>query len=901
MLGIVNSTMADNIVMISSASGQPGEEVEMTVSLQNTDDIIAAEIRIPLDRFVQYVEGSAMLNAERSNNHQLSVSGVDNEIKIYVYSLGNTPLKGNSGTLATFRLKLGRNPECLSLIPEVVISNVSGQSISNRVEAGHVTILAPQLTIESPTIDYGHIPIRSTYTRNLTLRNSGTATLHVSDITFSAAELSTIDKEFDLAAGASLDVMVTYAPTKHGAISEKATVISDATNEKQIATIVADPYSVNELHIGSVTGNSDTEVTVDVTMNNMEPIVAAQWTFELPDALKYVDGSISIGKHAEGLSAYATVASKKLTIFLYSQNNTEITEGDGKIASFRLCLQGQSGTYSLSPTNVVLGNASLQNMVSAVCSGNISIKSPSIIVNSKLEIPDNPVTETVTQSIGISNYGQTDLTINKVTFLQEGFSIVEELPITITPWADKKLTIKYVPPKAGNYATTMQIYSNDPVTHMASVALSGMIFEPNSVSISSEACSNNVDYNLSISMQNYSSIVAAQMDINSSEAFSVANDEIEKTARLNGVNATIAKINDNKWRLILFSLNNESISGHEGEILSFNIHPEDVDLCGATVSIDNVFLSTMSGENLDSSNNISTRLLGPDCEETVFLPDKVFEFNYNFRNYDINGHKVSNHVDATLADYNLQLFGNYPSWDTDHITIDRIAKGYIDKWSNSTNASGSYFYRSGNNNMTMVAKVAPTLNRRNAGDFISNRGNGYNYMFRVAGDNNSFYLHTGTAYSSSRSMVISSSEPQVLAVRVNGSENYIQLDNVTTGETKKISGVNWGDSNNIFKFFYNDDSEYYCGDVYWMYYSFECLTDDDIVQVVEYNDYVPIKTILGDVNKDGDVTISDVVATLSIMNGGSTANLNLKAADVNRDNDITISDVVGILSIMNSK
>lgn len=60
-------------------------------------------------------------------------------------------------------------------------------------------------------------------------------------------------------------------------------------------------------------------------------------------------------------------------------------------------------------------------------------------------------------------------------------------------------------------------------------------------------------------------------------------------------------------------------------------------------------------------------------------------------------------------------------------------------------------------------------------------------------------------------------------------------------------------------------------------------------------------TMMGDVNGDGKVTISDIVATLSLMNGGTTEGLNEAAADVNNDNKITISDVVGILSIMNGK
>lgn len=64
---------------------------------------------------------------------------------------------------------------------------------------------------------------------------------------------------------------------------------------------------------------------------------------------------------------------------------------------------------------------------------------------------------------------------------------------------------------------------------------------------------------------------------------------------------------------------------------------------------------------------------------------------------------------------------------------------------------------------------------------------------------------------------------------------------------------------------------------------------------------VPASLLLGDVNGDESVTISDVVATLSIIKGKVIDNLNYKAADINDDGMYTISDVVGILGIIKNK
>ena len=108
--------------------------------------------------------------------------------------------------------------------------------------------------------------------------------------------------------------------------------------------------------------------------------------------------------------------------------------------------------------------------------------------------------------------------------------------------------------------------------------------------------------------------------------------------------------------------------------------------------------------------------------------------------------------------------------------------------------------------------------------------------------------------------------------------------------------MNWGGGNNIFKFFYNDPNEYFRGDFYWVYYSFELLTDD---QIKYFADYLP-----GDVNRDKQISIADVTALVNIILGKDNTMPYLydhDAANVNGDNTISIADVTALVNIILGK
>lgn len=57
---------------------------------------------------------------------------------------------------------------------------------------------------------------------------------------------------------------------------------------------------------------------------------------------------------------------------------------------------------------------------------------------------------------------------------------------------------------------------------------------------------------------------------------------------------------------------------------------------------------------------------------------------------------------------------------------------------------------------------------------------------------------------------------------------------------------------------------------------------------------------LGDVNGDNDVNVTDVLGTLSVINGVDDDSLIIEVADSNEDESINVSDILGIMEIINT-
>lgn len=658
---------AGNVVSISSGQGHPGDELTFTVSLANDDPVSAAEIVVPLAGGITLVDGSATLS-DRSNGHAISAAMAGTDLRIYIYSMALTALNGNSGELCSFKLRMGNSPGTYSLTPAVMLSDATGQEVASTVQSGQVTLLAPDLELVTTSVDFGRVPIRGTYTRNVQVRNTGNEPCTISDVQFDNTDFSVDNLPITVNAGSTQNVTVTYRPVERSAgVKSWMTIISDATSGKKKLYVNAIPYSVNELRMQRASGVANTEAEVSIKVNNMEPLVGMQCSFTLPQQLDYVDGSVAAADRAAGSTAFASLDGRKLTLYLYSPGNTAWTGDDGVVLTFRVLLNGTSGSYRLNPTDVVLSNVDQENMTSATYSEYVVISAPKFSGATTLDMGVTPADEVAQATYTMRNTGQTPLTIEKVVFLANGYEVPEQFPIVIDRGQSSTITVRYTPEAEGQFSTTMNVYTDDPTQRMVPVRVSGEKFAPNTITVSGEQVSGG--YDLHIAMNNWTqNLTAVQMDI--SWPAEVAYASVTNASRLAGHQVMVIPLGNNMWRVLVYSMSNTTIPGTEGELFTLHFTGAPNDYLGTTVTLSDITLSDTRSVNKYSGQDLTY--------EVPFLLG------------DVNNDGRVNMADvSTLIDY---IYGNNPP-----VFIHKAADTNFDNRYNMADASGIIDIIYGNN------------------------------------------------------------------------------------------------------------------------------------------------------------------------------------------------------------
>ncbi len=633
---------ADNMVTITGGSGAPGDEVTVTVSMTNTDAIWAMQLGIPLDENLEYVANSATAT-ERLANMTLSAGVKDGALNVMVYSMSTTAIAAGEGDLLTFRLKLGDSPTDISLTPsKLTLTGTDGQTVCSSSIPGTVTIRCAKAQYSTMMVDFGEVPIRSTYHQTVTVSNIGNEPLTVTALSFSDPLLfsSTTELPFVVAAGASMNVDVTYAPTTRGKTQKTLTVVCNSISKLNTIRLTAQPFAVNELHVGDASGASDTEVEVALGMNNMDDIIGFQVEFQLPAELEYVDGSFVLdADRKQDHVAGVVTKDRLLRIIAYSPAGKPLLGNDGAIGSFRVKLVGRYGV-TLTPSKAVLTavlSGVSTNVLSAQYGGTIDIQSPLLDGDSELAFGRTPVTEDVEATYTISNYGSAPLNISRVAFLDEGYSVKQTMPLTVGSYSSETLTVVRTDKTEGDFATTMQIYSNDPEQRMKSVGVSGNIFAPNYLNMSVDKAYTTGEMTLHVSTDNYDALEGIQFEVKSTDGFTTNDAATVVSARSTGLVVTTRQVDNETLRVVAYMMGGNIASG-SGEVFSVQLNAEDGLTPGQhQLQVTNIKLGTGGLQNkyageatLDVDYNVQKIILGDVNGDGSVTPADAIMILYHY-------------------------------------------------------------------------------------------------------------------------------------------------------------------------------------------------------------------------------------------------------------------------------
>ena len=630
-------------VGIGGDSHTPGSEAVVSVSLDvdDGDDIAALQLLIPgLGEVAEVVEGSAATCGAAADFSATAGLQADGTATLLLYSTAMASV-GAGGEIASFRIVFLDSPKAVSLPVAVKASDSMGNSVACSA-SGSLDIVVSAPLAEYPAgvaYDYGHVPILSSYTLSIPVYNSGTTTLTIDGAVFSNPDMRLAgDLPVEVPAKATGYLTVDYSPKERGRVSSTMTLSGNSCRPMSTLRILADPFAVNEIHVGSVSGMSDEIVEIPVYMNNMDAVTGFTLEFDLPDQLEYVDGSFSLSDRATDHHLSVAAIGGKLHATAYSLSNSPFDGAEGTLATFAVKLNGKYGAYVV-PRKAVLSSeigGEIADVTSASYSGYVTISYPSISTSSALSFGRTPLTVATSQQLTVRNYGSAPLIIDRLECGDLTLTCDVDLPLTIEYGRRVSINVSIPEIGEGAFDSILRLYCNDPDHRMLNISLSGSKYAPNELffdvpddRIEAGQCA------LEVYVDNYDELCAMQFDIEAPEGWNL--ERVDFDGIYGNFSSEQRQLADATVRLFCFALDGSSIPVDGGHFMTLIYSYTDIEPDTYTFRVSNVKLSDArmtdrhSGYNYEQSfyYNVSTGL------DAITPPDAPAEY------YNLRGERIS--------------------------------------------------------------------------------------------------------------------------------------------------------------------------------------------------------------------------------------------------------------------
>jgi hypothetical protein len=307
---------------------------------------------------------------------------------------------------------------------------------------------ASQLSLSTTSLKFGSVLVNGNSTQAVTLKNSGTSDIKISQLGVSGSgfSVSGVAVPLTVPAGQSMALQATFAPSAPGAATGSVTITSDAQTPTAAVSLAG--TGVNGTYTMSLTPSS-------VSFGNLNVGSTAKQTVQLSNT---GNSSVTVsqvaasgaGVSVSGLSVPATIApsqSVPVTVTFAPTasgavaGSLSVTNGEGVNALAAVTGTGVQAGLSVTPTSASFG---------------------SVVTGSSNS-----------QTIQLKNTGTASLTVSQVATTGSGFSVSgASVPLTLAPGQTSTFNVQYAPTAAGAVNGTVSIVSTAP-NSPATVSLSG--------------------------------------------------------------------------------------------------------------------------------------------------------------------------------------------------------------------------------------------------------------------------------------------------------------------------------------------------------------------------------------------------------------------------------------------
>ena len=553
---------------------------------------------------MQLRSGHSLTN--RVGNHTISTNEIgDNIIRVVVISSTNETINPGTGTVVNLNFTSNNEPGSFDIIfSNLVFSDSSGSEISINPNDNQITILGPKFKLLTTNIDFGRVSRSSSQSRTIQILNEGNQTLEILSQNLSSPLSISETFPLSISAGSIFSVTLNLDTTENQLVSDQTLFETNDTDESrglQELLVEADIYSVNEIYVGSNSGDLGSSISIPVSINNMDLFTSFQLDISIPSGVEYVENSISLsGREEDHTISASVINSNILRIISFSSNNLNFNSTTGEVFSFSLLPVSNSGYHPLDISNSIISNTESDNLISDSYSGSISINAPFLDTNSILDFGRVPLSISTDKNISLANSGNSDLIINEIVFDSPLLSSSLETPLTLANGQSSEMAVTLTPESLGQFSSSILINHNG-AESQNTIQVTAEVFSPNYLYIEDQSVNRDSNHIIKLGISNNDGIRAIQFDINIPNEFVFDYQNFQELDALSDFTISNSDLGNGNYRFVIYNLGDTVIQSGSNLLLDLPIYVSDNASIGDyNFEISNITLSNSSNSDVAS-------------------------------------------------------------------------------------------------------------------------------------------------------------------------------------------------------------------------------------------------------------------------------------------------------------